>query len=54
MRIKNKKNCCLRTWKLFKNELVDILDLLYHFWSIIKGFLGFSRMRVTEDLNLEK
>ena len=48
------KISCLRTWKLFKNELDDILDIFCHFSSIITGFLGFSRMRVTENLNLEK
>ena len=44
----------LGTSKLSKNELDDILDIFSHFSSINKGFLGFSRMRVTENLNLEK
>ena len=44
----------LRTFKLSKNELDDILDIFGHFSSISKGFLGFPRMRVTENLKLEK
>ena len=36
------------------NEVEDILDIFCYFESIIKGFLGLSRMRVTENWNLDQ
>ena len=42
------------TEKLSKNELYDILNIFCQYSNIIKSFLGFSQMRVGQNLNFAK
>ena len=48
----NMKIYLLRTWKLSKNKLDDIVDIFFHYWNIIEGLFRFSWIRVTQNLHL--
>ena len=48
------KISCLRTSRLSKIELVDILDKFRDYLDVIKGFISFFRMGVIKNLNFAK
>ena len=48
----NMKIFLLRTWKLSKNELDDIVDIFFDYLNVIEGLFSFSWIRVTQNLHL--
>ena len=48
------KISCLRTSRLSKIELVDILDEFRDYLDVIKGFISLFRMGVIKNLNFAK
>ena len=48
----NMKISLLRTWKLSKNELDDIVDIFFDYLNVIEGLFRFSWIRVTQNLHL--
>ena len=48
------KISCLRTSRLSKIELVNILDEFCDYLDVIKGFISFFQMGVIKNLNFAK